>query len=69
MVIDDELRSVTPTTMAHAGTVDGSPLHRYTGTLAPHSAGEFGYTVRVIPSHEDLVGFAELGLVAFPAAL
>jgi starch phosphorylase len=67
--LDDELRSVTPTPMTHAGAVDGSPLQRYIGTLAPDTAGEFGYTVRVIPAHEDLTSFAELGLIAFPAAL
>lgn len=63
--LDDELRSVAATTMTHAGADDDSPRHRWVGSLVPGHAGEFGYTVRVTPAHEDLPHFAELGLVAF----
>jgi starch phosphorylase len=36
----------------------------YEGEVVLDRAGEFGYTVRVIPRHPLLLSAAELGLVA-----
>ncbi|MCA9698938.1 MAG: DUF2786 domain-containing protein [Myxococcales bacterium] len=63
--LEDELHAVTATTMVLEGPEDGPALVRYVGTISPAAAGDFGYTVRVAPAHDDLTGFAELGLVAF----
>jgi starch phosphorylase len=37
------------------------------GTLVCTAAGRYGYTVRVVPHHEDLGSFAELGCVTWVA--
>jgi starch phosphorylase len=42
----------------------GAGVAQFGGTVRLPRAGSFGYTVRVIPRHEGLVGDAELGLVA-----
>jgi len=39
--------------------------NRYTGKFACDVAGRYGFTVRVVPSHPDLLAPAELGLVAW----
>ncbi|WP_312395156.1 alpha-glucan family phosphorylase [Kocuria sp.] len=41
----------------------GSGRFLFSGTLTIDRSGPFGYTVRVLPSHEELAGPAELGLV------
>ena len=45
----------------------GSGRFLFNGTLTIDRSGPFGYTVRVLPSHEELAGPAELGLVRNPA--
>jgi starch phosphorylase len=42
--------------------IDGT---NYVGTLTCDSAGRYGYTVRIVPSHPDLGAFVELGCVAW----
>ena len=42
----------------------GPTVHEYAGTVRLAWAGGFGYTVRVVPCNELLLGAAELGLVA-----
>jgi starch phosphorylase len=39
--------------------------HRYAGRFIPTQAGRYGYTVRVVPAHGDMVSPIELGLVAW----
>jgi hypothetical protein len=41
---------------------------RYAGEIPLDRTGAFGYSVRVVPSHERLATRAELGLVALPPA-
>ncbi|WP_460944752.1 alpha-glucan family phosphorylase [Okibacterium endophyticum] len=53
-IVDDGRVSMTT---PRSGAVE------YAGTLALTRAGSFGYTVRVVPQHDLLVGTAELGLV------
>ena len=38
---------------------------RYVGRFSPTRAGRYGYTVRVLPAHADLVTPVELGLIAW----
>jgi starch phosphorylase len=59
-----ELSSTTVVSMAPAETADDGHL-RYTGTFACEQAGRYGITVRIVPSHEDLMNPAELGLIAW----
>ncbi len=55
--------------LSPAGTVvmearaqqDGG-ITQYAGSFAPERAGRYGFAIRVVPSHPDLVGYAELGL-------
>jgi starch phosphorylase len=54
--------------VAAAGATDGQTGHgegRYVfeGTVKLRRTGPFGYTVRILPSHDGLVAPAELGLV------
>jgi starch phosphorylase len=44
---------------------DAKNLRRYSGSFACDQAGRYGFTVRVVPSHDDLRTFAELGCVAW----
>ncbi len=53
--------SVVP--MAPAGP-EGDAL-RYTATFSCEQAGRYGFTVRVVPSHEDLASATEMGLAAW----
>jgi starch phosphorylase len=64
----DELSDVhylalTPDTNAPAAS-GGSGALEYAGTVQLGWAGGFGYTVRVVPCNDLLLGAAELGLVA-----
>jgi starch phosphorylase len=50
---------------ARDGDADG---RSYTARFTPGRAGRYGYTVRVVPSHPDLVTPVELGLVVWAGA-
>ena len=59
----DELSSPTIVSMAQGGPADDGHL-RYAGSFACDSAGRYGITVRIVPSHDALETPAELGLIA-----
>jgi len=61
---NDELIERSAVSMDHAGAVDDHHA-RYQGTFEAARAGRYGFTVRVVPHHPDLVGPAELGLAAW----
>ncbi|HEX6254543.1 MAG TPA: alpha-glucan family phosphorylase [Euzebyales bacterium] len=46
-------------TMTHVGTRDGA--ERYTAHFTCDHSGEYGYTVRVVPQHPDLLSSADTG--------
>jgi starch phosphorylase len=50
-------------TVVAMGPVQGSDS--WAGELSCDAAGRYGYTVRVVPHHPDLAGFAELGCVTW----
>ena len=60
----DELTSRSTVSMTVAGPADDQHV-RYTGSLRTEHAGRYGFTVRVVPRHPDLVSTAELGLAAW----
>jgi starch phosphorylase len=62
---EDDIVDVVTTPMTVAESYDGG-RHRYEGTVTLERTGPFGYTVRVLPSHELLASPAELGVVALP---
>jgi glycogen phosphorylase len=62
---DDELRDAEHAELTYTGPVDGSPGDfRFDGAVPMHRRGPFGYTVRVLPRHEEFASEAELALVA-----
>ena len=61
---NDELTESTAVSMEHVGAVDDHHA-RYRGTFAAARAGRYGFTVRVVPHHPDLVGPSELGLASW----
>jgi starch phosphorylase len=51
--------------MTNGGHADAEGHFHYTATFALDRAGRYGYTVRVVPHHADLVTPVELGIVAW----
>jgi starch phosphorylase len=72
---NEELQPAAIVTMELVGLDEPVPgdggdcknLHRYSGSFACERAGRYGFTVRIVPSHDDLRTFAELGCVAWAA--
>jgi starch phosphorylase len=63
---DDELRDAEHAELTYTGEVEGQPGDwRYDGAVPMHRRGPFGYTVRVLPRHQEFASEAELALVAF----
>ena len=60
----DELEQPQTTPMAEVERVDDTRV-RYRGRFACDVAGRYGFTVRVLPVHEDLAASAEMGRVAW----
>jgi glycogen phosphorylase len=57
-IIDPEITSMTPIEV-----IDGTA--RYTGSFTAGRAGLYGFAVRVLPAHEDLISPMDLGLIAW----
>jgi glycogen phosphorylase len=64
-LVDPSFLSLSPDP---AGGHDGDATARYSGDIELAQPGPFGYTVRVLPSHQLLANRAELGLVTAPDA-
>jgi starch phosphorylase len=60
----DELTERTIVSMSPDGNVEDDHA-RYVGSLRTERAGRYGFTVRIVPRHSDLVSPAELGLAAW----
>ncbi|HEY3144076.1 MAG TPA: alpha-glucan family phosphorylase [Acidimicrobiales bacterium] len=60
----DELTERSSVSMTAAGQFDDHH-ERYGGAFTCEQAGRYGFTVRVVPHHPDLVSPAELGLAAW----
>jgi starch phosphorylase len=60
----DELTERSTVSMTPDGTADDDHA-RYVGSLRTERAGRYGFTVRIVPRHPDLVSSAELGLAAW----
>jgi glycogen phosphorylase len=59
----DELTGRSVASMTPAGDVDDHHI-RYRGSFVADHAGRYGFAVRVVPHHADLVDSSELGLAA-----
>ncbi|MGI9021816.1 MAG: alpha-glucan family phosphorylase [Acidimicrobiales bacterium] len=56
--------SIAP--MKARGAVDGNGRLRFEASFACTRAGGYGWTVRVVPDHPDLITFSEVGVVTTP---
>lgn len=63
---EDRLREPRVNAFPTGTNVDGG-LRRYEGWVEARRAGSIGYTVRVVPFHQQLASDAEMGLAALPA--
>jgi starch phosphorylase len=63
--LDDELRDPVCVPMIFAGDGDQPGWRRYTFDLDFDKAGNFGFTVRIVPFHRDLPSYTQLGKVAW----
>ncbi|MGE0880595.1 MAG: alpha-glucan family phosphorylase [Acidimicrobiia bacterium] len=60
---NDEIGSPSIAAMQLVDQVDG--VHRYEGSFACNTAGRYGFTVRVVPAHGQLITSGELGRMAW----
>jgi starch phosphorylase len=60
----NELTESTIVSMTRAGEADDDHV-RYVGSFRTERAGRYGFTVRIVPRHADLVSPVELGLAAW----
>jgi starch phosphorylase len=60
----DELTERTIVSMSPDGNVEDNHA-RYVGSLRTERAGRYGFTVRIVPRHPNLVSPAELGLASW----
>jgi starch phosphorylase len=60
----NELTESTIVSMSRAGEADDDHA-RYVGSFRTERAGRYGFTVRIVPRHPDLVSPVELGLAAW----
>ncbi len=60
----DELQDTQAVRMTLKGEAEGG-RYRYEGSFVCELAGRYGFAVRVVPSHENLTSFAEMGLIAW----
>jgi starch phosphorylase len=60
----DELQDTTAVRMTLQDKTDQS-LYRYEGSFDCELAGRYGFAVRVVPSHQNLTSFSEMGLIAW----
>jgi len=61
----DEMTETSVVTLHLVGLGEESAQYRYQGSFSCSHAGRYGYTVRVVPSHPDLLIPAEMGCVAW----
>ena len=62
---NDELTHATTTAMQLTGLGDTPGTYCYAGRFTCDSAGRYGFTVRVVPAHPDLLVSVDLGLIAW----
>jgi len=63
--LDDDLRDPTVASMSENGDGLHPGWRRYTHDLDFDRAGNFGFTVRIVPAHPDLRSYTYLGKVAW----
>ena len=63
----DRITDGSVISLAHAQGYEAG-RHRYEAGVELERTGPFGYTVRILPKHEGLANFSEMGLIAEPPA-
>jgi starch phosphorylase len=61
----DEIARPLVLVMRPQGYDPAAAAHRFVGAFTCEQAGRYGFTVRVVPSHPDLISYAELDRVAW----
>jgi glycogen phosphorylase len=63
--LTNELQTIRVAPMAHFGEeVEGS-RHRYRGSFVCEVAGRYGFSVRIVPSHQDLASYTDVGRITW----
>ncbi|MGH9118135.1 MAG: alpha-glucan family phosphorylase [Acidimicrobiales bacterium] len=65
VALHDEIEQADVVTMQPVDPAEGDGRVRYRGEFACDTAGRYGFTVRVVPSHPDLASPLELGRIAW----
>ena len=66
--LDDDLLDPVIVAMEKDGDGDVPGWHRFTKDVEFDRAGNFGFTVRAVPSHADLLNYTHLGRVAWASS-
>jgi starch phosphorylase len=61
----NELAATDVVEMTLVGLAESPGLYRYAGSFVCEQAGRYGFTVRVVPNHPDLMSPAELGCISW----
>ncbi|MDQ4148878.1 MAG: alpha-glucan family phosphorylase [Actinomycetota bacterium] len=61
----DDFSAIEVTPMSFTGNEGDAPPFQYHGSFVCDVAGRYGFSVRVVPVHEDLATFAELGCITW----
>jgi len=62
---NDEITEPAVVAMEAVGREDAGGRRRYRGSFVCERAGRYGFTVRVVPHHPDLLTPVEMGLIAW----
>jgi starch phosphorylase len=62
---NDEIVDPQVVPMDLVGSSEKEGHYRYSGSFSCEKAGRYGFSVRVVPSHPDLAGPAEMGCVTW----
>jgi starch phosphorylase len=68
VAVNDDLSESSVVTLSlavDAGPSAGGTRHLYQGSFECERPGRYGFTVRVVPNHRDLVSQTELGLITW----
>lgn len=62
---NDELYDTSIANMSPEGVAGDGDEYRYQGSFVCKVAGRYGFAVRVVPAHEDLISFVEMSCITW----